>query len=216
MQNFINTEWEQLTEEEIFNENQKLVFTTIQRQFPNQKQFCKVHMIDLDDLKQMGNMGLLNAIRNFNNDEKVKFQTHAINNIIWEINTQARLQSLRNENTRTFDLVDCVSTEEKLHNGSDSESLTVMDTIFLPKEEETEYVAEESILEKEVIEFLRQDKDIDKLTFFILVSRIKGVPMDEIADQLGIHRNSAYERLWTQRVKRVKARLEKYLRDGEV
>lgn len=214
MQNFINTEWEQLTEEEMFLEHQKLVFATIQRQFPNQKSFCEVHMIELDDLKQMGNIGLLNAIRNFKNDGSTKFQTHAINNIIWEINKQAKSQSLRNKNTRSFELVDCISTDKEIQN-PDSENITVMDTLYLPREKETDYVAEENLLERDVIEFLRKDEDFDELTFFILVSRIKGTPMEEIAEQLGIHRNSAHERLRTQKVKRIKKRLEDYLKNGE-
>ena len=71
MQNFIGTEWEGMTEEEIFLINRKLVKSTILRKFPNHKTFLKTHGLDIEDLIQIGEMGLLNAIRSYNKDENV-------------------------------------------------------------------------------------------------------------------------------------------------
>ena len=54
MQNFTGTEYENMTEDEIFLLNEKLVKATIRKKFPNYKAYCQVHMIELDDLIQQG------------------------------------------------------------------------------------------------------------------------------------------------------------------
>ena len=42
MDNFTGTEWEGMTEEDIFLSNRKLVKTTISRKFPSNQAFCKL------------------------------------------------------------------------------------------------------------------------------------------------------------------------------
>ena len=95
MQNFINTEFENMTEEEIYMSNEKLVKATIRRKFPNYRAYCQVHMIELDDLVQQGSLGLLNAIRTYDSKSDSSFRTYAINRICWSISDNTRKESLR-------------------------------------------------------------------------------------------------------------------------
>lgn len=215
MQNFIGTEWENMTEDEIFLLNQRLVVATIKRQFPNRSAFCVAHMIEYDDLVQMGNIGLLNAIRTYKNNGESQFNSYAINHIGWEIITQSKSESLRNKNTQTFELVDMISADKEQNTEGDNESsTTVLDTI--QAKEETSEIGEENILQHQVIEFLKNDKDINDELFEIIVSRINGEPMEVMAKKLGIHRNSLGERLQTKKALRVKKRLKHFIQNGEI
>lgn len=210
MQNFKDTEWEGLTENEMFLSHRKLVKTTISRKFPNNQAFCKAHMIELDDLVQLGNMGLLNAIRTFDKDGKSTFISYAINCISWSISTNSKVISLRNSNTQTVELVDIVSVEM---NVSEDEETIILDTI--EAKENTSDVAEDNVLIQKVNEFLKADVDCNEELRYIIISRMEGKTMTEIAKTFGKHRNIIGQRLTTQKAMRVKSRLLKFLENGE-
>lgn len=215
MQNFLNTKWENMSEDEVFMDNQKLVLSTIKRQFPNRASFCGTHMIGFDDLIQMGNIGLLNAIRTYKSDSKVQFRTHAINHIVWEITTQAKSESLRNINTQTFEVANIVSASKLLVTPDGSEEINILSTLAIPKEKETSEIGDSNILESQVIAFLKKDEEVDEELLYIFVARINGDSMETIAKRLGIHRNSISGRLRTVRAKRIKGRLQNFLQNGE-
>lgn len=210
MQNFKGTEWEGLTEEEIFLLHQKLVKATIRRRFPNNQSFCKTHMIEIDDLIQLGNLGLLNAIRTFEQEEASSFRSYAINSIAWNISAYARKESLRTVNTQTYKLVNVVSVEDKI---SENEEIAILDII--EGKENTREVAEENVFLQSAIEFLKADKDIDEELLYIIVARVNGETMQNIANHFGTHRNAIIQRLKTQKAMRVKNRLMSYLKNGD-
>ncbi|MFJ7982372.1 sigma-70 family RNA polymerase sigma factor [Lysinibacillus xylanilyticus] len=211
MQNFNGTEWEGLTEEEIFLSNQKLVRSTIKKQFPNSRAFCDAHCIEFDDLIQMGNIGLLYAIRDYKNNGKSSFRTFAINNISWAITTQSKSESLRNINTQTFELANVVSADMKVENG-EGEEVSIVDTIS--SSDNTSEQGDSSVLTQQVTEFLKNDPDVDDKLLFILTQRMSGESLDSIGKQLGVHRNSIAERLQTKRALRIKRRLKHFLENG--
>ena len=210
MQNFKDTEWEGLTEDEMFLSHRKLVKTTISRRFPNNQSFCKAHMIELDDLVQLGNMGLLNAIRTFDKNGKSTFISYAINCISWSISTNSKVISLRTVNTQTIELVDIVSVEM---NVNEEEETIILDTI--EASDNTSDVAEDNVLIQKVTEFLKEDVDCNDELLYIIVSRMEGKTMTEIAKTFGKHRNIIGQRLTTQKAMRVKSRLLKFLENGE-
>lgn len=214
MQNFSNTEWEGLTEEEVFLLNRRLVITTVRRKFPNNQYFCKAHMLDLDDLVQLGNIGLLNAIRTFEPIRKSSFRTYAINCISWSISTNAKKESLRTVNTQSYDLAKVVSVDTPLNmNGNEEEAVIFLNTI--EANENTSETAEGNLLQQQVIEFLKADKDIDDELLYILIARTKEKTMREIAKHFGKHPNAISQRLKTQKAIRVKNRLRKFLKNRD-
>jgi RNA polymerase sigma factor (sigma-70 family) len=214
MNKFTNTEWEGLTEEEIFLSNRRLVKATIKRKFSNHLAFCKTHMIEPDDLIQLGDMGLLNAIRTFNPNEKSSFRTHAINCISWNISAYARKYSLRTINTQSYELANVVSVETPIGGGAEGlEESIILD--ILESTDSTSDVAEDNVLGHSIIEFLKADKDVDEDLLYILIARTNGETMKSIAEHFGIHPNTLGERLTTQKATRVKKRLLKFLKNGD-
>lgn len=209
MDNFTGTEWEGMTEEDIFLSNRKLVKTTISRKFPSNQAFCKAHMLDLDDLIQLGNIGLLNAIRTFDKS-KSSFRSHAINRIVWSISTSSKVDSLRSKNTQTTEIANVVSVEDKV---SEDLNITFLDT--LESKESTSEDAEDKLLQQSVIAFLKADKEVDDELLYILIAKTNGMSTKEIAQHFGTHPNTIGQRLRTQRTMRVKNRLMKFLKNGE-
>lgn len=212
MQNFIGTEWEGKTEEEIFLSHQKLVLTTIIRRFPSNHAFCKAHMLEEDDLIQLGSIGLLNAIRTFDPNGKSLFRSYAINCIAWNISAYARKESLRTATTQSYALTDIISVETKLKVGD--EEIPVLDTIY--SDSNTSEDAEDNVLKQSVINFLKADKEIDEDLLYILVARINGETMQSIAEHFGTHRNTITNRLKRKKSMRIKNRLESFLKKGDL
>lgn len=71
--------------EQLFAKYQKYVPATINRMFSDPRYVCKRYSIEMDDLIQMGNMGLWRAIQNYDPSRNAKFLTTAINYIRWTI-----------------------------------------------------------------------------------------------------------------------------------
>ena len=212
MKNFINTEFENMTEEEIFMSNEKLIKATIFKKFPNHRSYCQLHMIELDDLIQHGSIGLLYAIRTYDSSNNSSFRSYAINNIAWHIQVNTRKESLRNTNTRTSELVGMVSVEDKL--GEQEGDMCVLD--MLESNNNTSEEAEENILLEKIIKMLEQDEDVDNDMLYILIARAKGQSMQSIADHFGFHRNSISQKLRTSKAERIKERIRFYLKNGDI
>lgn len=212
MQNFIGTEYENMTEEEIFLLNEKLIKATIRRKFPNYPAYCKVHMIELDDLVQQGSIGLLNAIRTYESSNGSSFRSYAISNIAWHIQVSTRKESLRTINTRTSEVVGMYSVEDKI--GKQEGDMCILD--MLDSSSNTSEEAEENILLEKIIKLLEQDEEVDSNMLYILVARAKGQSMQSIADHFGLHRNSISEKLRTKKAERIKERIRTYLQNGEI
>ena len=212
MQNFIGTEWEGMTEEEIFLINRKLVKSTILRKFPNHKTFRKTHGLDIEDLIQIGEMGLLNAIRSYNKDEKTQFRSFAINHIIWNITTQTKKESLRNKNTQSFELANIVSADSSV-DGTEGETIAIIDTIASNDDVEAE--CKDKVLIEQVISFLEKDEEINERLLHIFISLMNGKSIETIANELGIHRVTLSEQLKTKKAQRIKQRLKNFLENGD-
>ena len=210
MKNFIGTEYENMTEEEIFLLNEKLVKATIYKKFPNHKAYCRVHMIEFDDLVQQGNIGLLNAIKNYDKNSGSSFRSFAINNIAWEISTSTKKESLRNINTQSTELVDVVSASMPL---SEEEDLTVLDTIKSNSDTSTE--AEENVMIEKAVKIVENDGTIDDVLKYILIARLNGQTMQNIADKLNVHRNAISRRLKTRKAYTIKNRIASCLGNGD-
>lgn len=210
MENFKGTEWENMTEEEVFLSNQKYVKATIARKFPNHRSFCGTHMIEIDDLIQLGNLGLLSAIRTFDPKGKSSFRSYAINCISWSITTNSKKESLRSVNTQTFELANIVSVES---NTNDEEETTILDTI--EAQENTSEIAEDNVLGQSIIEFLKADEEVDEEFLYIIVAKANGKSVQSIADHLGTHRNTIGRKLSTKKAMRIKERLAEFLKNGD-
>lgn len=211
MQNFLGTEWESMTEEEIFLSNRKLVQNTIRNRFSNHPTFCKTHMIEKDDLIQMANIGLFNAIRTYNPNGATQFRSHAINCIVWSIKTLAKKESLRNLNSQTFEIANITSVEKKVD--FDDEEITLLDT--LEANENTVETAEDNLLIESVTKFLKADSEVDEELLYILIQKAKGATLQQISEGIGVHPNSIGVRIKTKKAIRVKNRLMDFLRNGE-
>lgn len=211
MNNFIGTEFENMSEEEIFLCNEKLVKATLRKKFPNHRAFCQAHMLELEDLVQMGSIGLVNAIRTYDSNLGTSFRSHAINRIAWAMQVDSRKDSLRKVNTRTSELADIVSVEIQVE-GQD-ENISLLDT--LQSNNNTSLEAESNLLIEKIVEILLKDKEVDEDMLYIIIARAKGDSMQSIANHLGCHRNSIVQRLKTKKAERIKMRLKSYLENGE-
>lgn len=212
MQNFKGTEWEGMSEEEIFLKNRKLVKATILRKFPNHMTFLKTHGLDIEDLMQIGEIGLLNAIRSFNKDEKTQFRSYAINHIVWNITTQTKKESLRNKNTQSFELANIVSADSSA-DGTEGETIAIIDTIA--SNDDVEADCEDKVLKEQVINFLKNDEEINERLLYTFISLMNGKSIETIANELGIHRVTLSEQLKTKKAQRIKERLKNFLKNGE-
>jgi len=214
MENFKGTKWEGLTEEEIFQDTQHLVKSTIYKKFSNYKKFCKQHLLEFDDIVQIGNIGLLYAIRTFK-PENGAFTTYAINNIGWAILSQSKYCSLRTINKKSFDLRKMISMETTVSGGDSGGSkdgeqeLTIEDTIA--SNEDVAFLVEEKVFEDQVIDFIHKDPRVNNELANIIIERIKGVPISTLAEKLGITPSAVYIRLKSKRAKQLKQRLLEFL-----
>ena len=211
MKNFIGTEYENMTEEEIFLSNEKLVKATIRKKFPNYKAYCQVHMIDYDDLVQQGSIGLLNAIRTYENNTGSSFRSYAINRIAWSISDNTRKESLRTINTRSSEVANIISVDAKV--GGEDEELTLLDT--LEAKNDTSVEAESEVMIERLEKLIKQDESVNEELRYILIARLRGQTMQSIAERLNIHRNAVQQRLSSKKAQRVKNRIASYLKDGE-
>lgn len=216
MENFKGTKWEGLTEEEIFQDTQHLVASTIYKQFSNYKKFCQQHLLEFDDILQIGNMGLLHAIRTYHQDKNTSFLTYAINHIRWSILVQSKRASLRTINKQTFDIKNMLSMETATVSGGDTggsndgeKELTIKDTI--PSNEDVSFIAEERVFESQVIDFLHKDPKVSDELAHLIIKRMEGVPVSELAEDLGITASAIYIRLKSKRAMQLKERLLDFL-----
>ncbi len=212
MQNFIGTEYENMTEEEIFLLNEKLVKATIRKKFPNYQAYCQVHMIELDDLIQQGSIGLLNAIRTYENNSGSSFRSYAINNIAWYIQVNTRKESLRTINTRSSEVANIVSENTRIA-GDEGEEITILDT--LQAKNDTSVEAESEVMIERLEKLISQDESVNEELRYILIARLRGQTMQSIAEQLNIHRNAVQQRLSSKKAQRIKNRIASYLKNGE-
>lgn len=90
--------------EELYRQNEHLVHATLKRQYPNYHDFAKSHGLDVDDLLQLGKIGLHKATLDYNPSMGTSFRTYAVNKISYALMTEPKLYSTRNENNRTYKL----------------------------------------------------------------------------------------------------------------
>lgn len=100
--------------EQLYLQHEHLVPATLNKQFTNHHSFAKTHGLDVDDLLQMGRMGLFKAAEDYDASKGAAFKTHAINMIRFTIMEKAKECSLRNQNRQNFKLVQSVSIETPL------------------------------------------------------------------------------------------------------
>lgn len=75
-----------MTPDELYEQYEHLANETMYRMFKNNiRSVCKRHSIDKEDLFQYAKTGLWKGCLSFDTSRKVKFTTHAINNIKWHV-----------------------------------------------------------------------------------------------------------------------------------
>lgn len=113
--------------EELYLQYEHLVNATLIKQFPNRYDFAKLHGLEIDDLLQIGKMGLYKAAEEYSPSKGMAFQSYAISMIKFTITSKAKLYSLRNQNKSSYTLLDSISLETPVKNGE--EELHLSDVI---------------------------------------------------------------------------------------
>lgn len=85
MENKTTLTWTDKTEDQIFEENQGLIFYIINKYCKNEGRYTANVRTNEEDLYQLGSIGLLKAIRTFNPECGAKFGGWAGDHILWEI-----------------------------------------------------------------------------------------------------------------------------------
>lgn len=184
------------TEEDLFMEYAHYVPVTIKKKFKNAKEFCAVHMIEPDDLTQLGNIGLLKGIRTFDANSKKSFTSHLIDNIIWSIKTNGKKESLRNINSQTFEVADIVSASTPV--GGEDDDTTVIDT--LESNDDTSDI-QDSSLEAIVLDEYNKAEGYAKEIIYIVMKRLEEKTFAEIGAELGVSAVSIHKKIGTRKAK---------------
>ena len=163
------------SQEKIFEENMQYVQKIVSSEFG--VGFQQTHMIDKDDLEQLGYIGLIKGIKSYDATKNTKLSTHLYNHIKWSIQKGVRKHSLRRANRSDNSTVDrqavsLTSLDQPLET-SESESISLLDTL-------------ESEEEKVIIHFEKL-AEIHKHLPQIVKGLISGLTHKDIADKLDIH-----------------------------
>lgn len=114
--------------EKLYYKHEHYVSLTLERKFPNHRAFAKVHGLDVDDLFQLGKIGLFKAAQDYNPNKKASFRTYAIKKIRYTIMTEAKKYSINNKDNRTFELLNKTSMEYPLAS-TDGEVVDLHDVV---------------------------------------------------------------------------------------
>lgn len=213
MENFVGTEWENHSEEEMFLLHQNLVNITIKKQFPNRYEFCKLHMIELDDLEQLGNIGLLNAIRTFDVEKNSSFRTFAISSIFWNIIKYAKRESLRTIGVVNYKMANVTSLDAPVDYADDENETTLLDTLISNDNDFDN--SEDNLLEKQVFEFLESfnnEKDAEIVN--IIKAKLKGETKRKIGRDYGITDSAIRHRLKSKKAQEIQKQLKEFIKNG--
>lgn len=213
MENFVGTEWENHSEEEIFLLHQNLVDLTIKKQLPNRYEFCKLHMIDMDDLMQLGNIGLLIAIRTFDVEKNSSFRTFAINNITWNILKCTKKDSLRTTSTTSYKMASITSLDAPVDCADEENETTLLDTLISNDNDLSN--SEDNLLEEQVFKFLdsfsnQEDAEIVN----IIKAKLKGETKRKIGRDFGISDTAVRQRLKTKKAQEIQKKLKEFIKNG--
>ena len=211
LSNFKGTQWESMSLEEIFEEFKSYVPKTINKQFPNRKKFLQAHLLDEDDIEQLGYIGLWEAIKNYDSSRGAKFETFVIDNIKWKINRMIRKYSLRNESEGSLDLASIVSIDCNLTDNEDSENY--FEEILWDDSVDIEGDANFHLMISNIREVLSKEKNqkfAKKMEYFI-ISKYKGMTEEEIASNLGVTKQAINDFMKTKQSNRVKEKLKECL-----
>lgn len=172
-------------QQELFDKHSYLIPVTINRQFRNSL-FHELHGLTIDNLQQSGRLGLLKACKTYDSSKGTKFRTFAIKNIIWKINLESRRESLGNNGSEDFDLVDRTSLDRELPNGDDV-SVTLHDVV---ESHETGYKNVELEDTLKAMTFAVPSEVVD-----IVRMRIDGYTYKEIGKTLEVTHQAVRQRL---------------------
>ena len=107
--------------QQLYDQYEKLVGATVYKRYSNPS-YMIAHGLQRDSLFQYGRIGLFNACKTYNPNNKTNFETHAINNIVWSINRESKRDSLSNINTNSNEIVDRTSMDTVFIDGMGEES----------------------------------------------------------------------------------------------
>lgn len=105
-----------------------LVRATLKHQYPNYHDFAKSHGLDIDDLLQLGNIGLYKAVMDYNPQMGTSFKTYAINKISYALRSEPKQYSLSNVNNRSYEFSNNTSFDKPIIDQS-GESSTLHDVL---------------------------------------------------------------------------------------
>lgn len=163
------------SQEKIFKENMQYVQKIVNSEFG--KSFQQTHMVDKDDLEQLGYIGLIKGVKTYDDSEETKLSTHLYNHIKWSIQKGMREHSLRrvNRSDKSVDdrqAVNLTSLDQPLEL-DESNNISLIDT--LESEEEQAIIHFEKLAE------------IHKHLPKIVKGLISGLSHKDIATELDIH-----------------------------
>lgn len=170
-----------MTPEELYFKNEHLVPITLNKTFPNPKNYAKAKRIELDDLLQYGKTGLWMAATTWDKS-KTKFETYAINRIKWYLLevSKRELNIMKLEANKKYtdnEYYGIVSMDAKI--SGESESNTLHDILHNDSYKNDFKEVEEKIY---IDQCLKWYKGFDKEVF---KRRIDGLTLTEIANIYG-------------------------------
>ena len=170
--------------EKLYLENEKLISTTIHREYPARKGFMLVHGIGEYDLVQYGRLGLQKAVETFDPSLGHGFQTHAIRNIIWSINVWLKKDSLGNADNRSLELVDRVSMD-KTFNTPTGEEITLHEVYKIDDRGYENFEMNDAIASLGEIASPRLEETVRLL--------LKGYTYEEVGDKMGVSKQAVHQ-----------------------
>jgi RNA polymerase sporulation-specific sigma factor len=150
---------------------------TLERAFPNYREFAKTHGLDTEDLLQLGKIGLFKAAQEYNPNKKASFKTYAIKKIRFTIMTESKRYSINNKDNRTYELSEKTSMEYPLAT-TDGEVVDLHDVVEAKSDAFDEIELE--MMLQEVSDVVSKDVAV------AVKMRYQGFTFSEIGDSLGL------------------------------
>ena len=149
----------------------------------------------LDDLIQVGYLGLLKAIDRFDPDRGLEFTTYATPTILGEIKRHEVLEAM--ESSSAYSSVPL----EAPAGGADSEDAPSVLDRYATEDSELDFTDDRLILEEALRDFTPREKEIIEMRF------LKGMTQIEIAKELGISQVQV-SRLLRRTLKKVQDKID--------
>lgn len=178
---------------ELYDKHEKLVHATVHKRFGDPS-YMKAHGLSRDDLIQYGRIGLFNACKTYDKTKRTSFRSHAINNIVWFIQDEAKRDSLNNINNSSNELLEKTSMDVPI--SDDLGEVNLHDIIEYTEVGFNEFDVENFL--KNIGESISQDLEV------VVRLRMSDFSFSDIGAEMGISKQAASQLLKRNREKLVK------------